>query len=211
MCVLCVWERWKISHFDFLPKNHLRIKNFMFLRLAPSWAYLHTRLILPSCWAGPCSPQLIVESMLKIQSGNFQSVMLLDVARLALADSGPEDAWSSLDASAVEGGIIKGPSLQKLLGNSGSQMEMPVSSEGPQGGSWCFTSGHCCPRSEASRAFLGVLCYSGILISCFQFNNQKLKHVSIIKTKFFFCTDTEIFIESDFWMIFLNSSSSSPR
>ena len=58
--------------------------------------------------------------------------------------------------------------------------------------------------------FVGVMWYLGILITCFQFNNQKLKHVSIIKTKFFFCTDTEMFIESDFWTIFLNSISSSP-
>ena len=153
MRVLCVWERWKISHFDFLPRNHLRIKNFTFLRLAPSQAYLHVCLILPSRRAGSCTPQLIGASMLKIQSGNFQSVMLLDVAWLALADSGLEDAWSLLDASAVERGIVKGPSLEHLLGNSGSQVETPVSSEGRRGGSWCFTLGHCCPRSEASRAF----------------------------------------------------------
>lgn len=44
--------------------------------------------------------------------------------------------------------------------------------------------------------FVGVMRYLGIFISCFQFNNRKLNHVSIIK--FFFCTDTEIFIESDF-------------
>ena len=75
-----------------LPKNHLRIKNFTFLRLAPSQAYLHVCLILPSRRADSCSPQLIGASMLKIQSGNFQSVMLLDVAWLALADSGLEDA-----------------------------------------------------------------------------------------------------------------------
>ena len=60
---------------------------------------------------------------------------LLDVARLALADSGPEDSWSSLNASVVEGGVVKGLSLEQLLGNSGSQVEMPVSSEGPRGGS----------------------------------------------------------------------------